>query len=115
MRQKSPTIGEKICSPNFNKCNILSYYDFKDRWINEVRLERQSKVRELANLKEALPQLTWNKLTEVKKLKDAWKVLDNQYGDLKKIRAKLKSLLRLKPHQVHIKREKFRGDLTHIR
>ena len=51
-------------------------------------------ISELNNLKDQIPQLGKNKLHEVWKLSDAWKILDKLYSDQKEIWSKLKSLIR---------------------
>ena len=61
--------------------DVLNYYDFKKRCENEVRPERNTEPHALASLKDALPQLAKNKLSQVIKLEYAWKILDEQYGD----------------------------------
>ena len=38
-------------------------------------------ISEINNLKDQIPQLGKNKLHEVPKLSDAWKILDDLYGD----------------------------------
>ena len=59
----------------------------------EVTLERQPEVHKLINLKDQVPQLAHNKLYETKKLSEAWKILDDLYGQASKIRSKLKGQL----------------------
>ena len=46
---------------------------------------------ELAALKDSLPMLAKNQLSEVDSLSKAWEILTGLYGDKKEIRAKLKA------------------------
>ena len=47
---------------------ILNYYEFKERWFEEVVLEMKPKVWDLNAHKDQIPRLGKNKLHEVKKL-----------------------------------------------
>ena len=59
----------------------------------EVTSERQPKVHELISLKDQVPQLACSKLYETKHLAEAWKILDNLYGQASRIHSKLKGQL----------------------
>ena len=56
--------------------------------------ERRPAALELAALREAIPAVARAKLVDVDSLKDAWKVLDMDYGDIQVIRVKLKDQVR---------------------
>ena len=59
----------------------------------EVTLERQLEVHELINLMGQVPQLACNKLYKTLKLFEAWKILDDLYGQAMEICSKLKGQL----------------------
>ena len=67
----------------------MDYYEFKLCWRQEVAPERKPEVLELNSLKDQVPDLTKNKLHEVKKLDQAWSILDEFYGQKSEIRSKL--------------------------
>jgi len=62
------------------KEDMLTYHVFKAKWRNEVQPERQVEVRELANLRDSIPQAAHNKIVDCKTLVDAWQILDLEYG-----------------------------------
>ena len=59
----------------------------------EVAMEKQLEVHELMNLKDQVHQLACNKLYKTRKLSEAWKILDDLYGQASKIRSKLNGQL----------------------
>ena len=91
LRKASTQSGfEKRKKPSFHG-DVLNYYEFKNKWLQEVGPERKPEHIEISELKESLPQLAKNKLSEVDQLSEAWSLLDREYGDRKVIRAKLKA------------------------
>ena len=80
---------QKLKYPTFHG-DILSYQEFKQRWEDEVTPERRPEPIELAALREALGATIQNKITEVKTLAKAWKILDIHFGDQEEVWAKLK-------------------------
>ena len=71
----------KKCSYPLFAGNIVDYYQFKSRWNEEVVSKRLMEISELNNHKDQILQSSKNKLYEVCKLSDAWKILDELYGD----------------------------------
>ena len=81
--------------------NKLEYYVFKDKWLKKVHVERQHPNQELASLRDSLCKNAQNKVTDCQSLKEVWKVLDEQFGNLQELRAALKlkiSQIKLKSH-----------------
>ena len=79
----------KLKYPTFQG-DILNYQEFKSPWENEVVPERRPEAIELAALREAVNVTVRNKITEVKTLSEAWKIMDLNFGDMGEVRAKVK-------------------------
>ena len=60
--------------------DVLNYYEFKQRWREEVSLEQKPEIFEVNALKDLLPDLAKNKLHKIKSLQEAWKILVLLYG-----------------------------------
>ena len=71
----------KLAYPSFNG-DVLSYLEFKKRWMNEVVPERKPVALELAVLREVVPVFAKAKIIDVSTLNEAWKILDMEYGNL---------------------------------
>ena len=75
--------------PSFDG-NVLSYYEFKEHWKEEVSPEQKPEVFKVNALKDQVPLTAKNKLHKIKSLKEAWNILDKLYGQMPIIRSKLK-------------------------
>ena len=75
--------------PSFDG-NVLSYYEFKEHWKEEVSPEQKPEVFKVNALKDQVPLTAKNKLHKIKSLKEAWNILDKLYGQMPVIWSKLK-------------------------
>ena len=80
---------KKLPYPHFNG-DILNYLEFKKQWAAEVVSERKTPALELVTLRDSIIVTAKAKIEDVTKMIEAWKLLDLEYGDLEKLRAKLR-------------------------
>ena len=70
----------KLKYPTFSG-DILSYQELKRRWLEDVVPERKLQALELAALRESIPNVVRNNITEVNTVKEAWNLMDIHYSD----------------------------------
>ena len=115
-RGATPMMFEKMKLPIFTG-KSLDYVDFKIKWMDQVHTAGFNELQELANLKDKIPKNATDKMFGITTLEDAWKILDNNYGNRELTVSLLKNKLKnIKPSakEDHNRVIELKDQLSHL-